>query len=522
MLNSTIYKLIGRTSKIKIKRANWKFVKPIKILQLVILILIVLILNSPDCFSQYSVVSPLETKNNDKTLSNLELKLTKDKLNELKEKYNIEINSDSVNNKDNHTFKIEYYQLNSEELAYLKKEFGDDMPEKIDPSGAWIYGEVLKGKSKRLKNIIKNLENLTLKNELNKNNHLIKSKIDSLKNSNSKENLKKGIIVIKDIFNTFQKLLVANEAAKKISLRFNNNLTSLESIDIESEDFDTEIKVLIARNDSLNNTALYSQTVSKWNNDLLVLKTERVLTNKYRDLLFSINSLTGTPRFWRSFIPLRDNSDTDFYYDNIDNRDIKLFQNVVIQGAPDKSVVASEVLTGYFSIFRLNLSTVLYNTNESDTAATLVDKIYNGGGLLSANLNYPLFFRKWTEFAIVLDANFKGSADFNSFGNELPKNELIGYFEPSFSTYLEMRLRKTEVRLFANLKLARVYGSQTLDVAINNNTGKAFNISTIYFGVNLANKIRISSNIPLNNINGLGGSDNYSVGVQYFIDQKKK
>lgn len=257
-------------------------------------------------------------------------------------------------------------------------------------------------------------------------------------------------------------------------------------------------------------------TITQINYNVRRLKADREHLRKYRDLFHSINRFIGTPKFTNSFLPLRSKAGTDFYYQNVRNNNFKLLQNIVIQGASDQSVVASELVTGYFSVLRVNLSTVIYNTNESDTAETLVNKIYNGGGLLSANINYPLFFRRWDEIAIVFDSNVKMSSDFNEFGNELPKDEFIGYFEPSLNVFLEMRLRKTDVRLFCNYKYGRVYSSSALNEAIGNTSGDSFDVSLLYAGINFGNKISISTNVPLNNINGLGGDDNYTVGIQYF------
>ncbi|MEL6560696.1 MAG: hypothetical protein AAFQ94_21060, partial [Bacteroidota bacterium] len=243
---------------------------------------------------------------------------------------------------------------------------------------------------------------------------------------------------------------------------------------------------------------------------------------KYAGLFSSINTLTGDPKFKRSFIPLRTNAQTDFYYDNLTKSDFKLLNTVVIQGKDDNSVVTSDVVTGYFSVFKINLSTVIYNTNEADTAATIIDKINNGGGLLNVNINYPLFFRNFNEWALVIDSNLKWASDFNTFGNEIPKDEYVGYFEPSLSAYLEMRLRRTEARLFLNYKHGRVFGSRALDEGIENESGDAFYVSTLYAGINFSNKVRLSANIPLRSIQGIGGAENFTIGIQYTPQDKEE
>ena len=262
------------------------------------------------------------------------------------------------------------------------------------------------------------------------------------------------------------------------------------------------------------------KTDAKNNNILLLLKSVESKLKVYAGLFSSINTIIGEPELGRSFLPLKTNAQTDFFYDNVRNKNFKLLNTVVIQGKDDNSVVASEIVTGYFSVFRLKLSTVIYNTNAEDSAKTVVDKINNGGGLVNLDVNYPLFFRNCHEWAFILDSNLKWASDINAFGNEIAKDDYVGYLEPSLSAYFEMRLRKTDARIFLNYNFGRVFGSKALDETIGNESGDAFYVSTLYAGINFSNKVRLSANIPLRSIQGIGGTENFTVGIQYTPQDK--
>lgn len=244
-------------------------------------------------------------------------------------------------------------------------------------------------------------------------------------------------------------------------------------------------------------------------------KLKKELTN-YRDFFESVNVLTGSPNLARSFFPIRNYAQSEFYYSKIRNKNFQYLSNVVIQGSADKAVVVSDIVTGYFGVFRCNINTVFYNPGDQDSAEVIVDKIFNGGGLLNANIAYPLFFRLWDQAAITVDLNLKASSDFSAFGSQIPKNEFIGYLEPSCNIYGEFALRNTSTSLFLNLKLGSVFATNALNEQIGNSAGSAFSVSQIYAGINLDKRIKISTNIPLGSIQGIGGSEAFTVGVQFF------
>ncbi len=279
-----------------------------------------------------------------------------------------------------------------------------------------------------------------------------------------------------------------------------------------------KIDTLIAQKTSLSYAQDDFDFLNSLNAEILELRKLRKELLKYRDFFESVNVLTGSPKLARSFFPIRTYAQSEFYYSKIRNKSFQVLNNIVIQGSDEKAVVVSDVLTGYFGVFRCNINTVFYNGGDQDTAEVLLDKIFSGGGLMNANISYPLFFRMWDQAAITVDLNLKGSADFNAFGSEIPKDEFIGYLEPSCNIYAEFALRNTSTSLFLNYKIASVFASDALNLEIGNTNNNPFAISQIYAGINLDQRIKISTNIPLININGLGGAESFTVGVQFFPD----
>lgn len=252
------------------------------------------------------------------------------------------------------------------------------------------------------------------------------------------------------------------------------------------------------------------------NNEVIEQRKLRKEIKIYHDFYESVNVLTGNPEWRRSFFPIRTHAQTEFYYSKIKDKNFQFLSNVVIQGGEDKAVVVSDMVTGYFGVFRCNINTVFYNSADQDSAEVLVDKIFNGGGLLNANISYPLFFRLWNHAAVTVDLNLKGASDFSAFGSSLPKDQFIGYLEPSCNIYGELALRNTSTSLFLNLKIGGIFASDALNEQIGNTSGNPFSISQIYAGINLDKRIKISANIPLQNIQGLGGAQSFTMGVQFF------
>lgn len=258
--------------------------------------------------------------------------------------------------------------------------------------------------------------------------------------------------------------------------------------------------------------------VNEINDSLRFLRKEKKELFKYFNFFYSINRFTGTPIIQASIFPLRLNPIyADFYYGNILGKDFQYLQNFVIQGSEEKSIVASDLITGYFGVLRVNLSTVIYNNDDTNKVETQVDKLYNGGGLIGVNINYPLFYSRYKIAVLLCDFNLRGSADFNVFGNEIPKDDFIGYVEPSINIFTEIMFSEKEnVRIFGGYKGSAIYATDKLNESLGRTHKNEFGLHQISIGINFSNRFKISSNIPLERISGLGGADNFTVGIQFF------
>lgn len=115
------------------------------------------------------------------------------------------------------------------------------------------------------------------------------------------------------------------------------------------------------------------------NNEVIDLRKLRKEVKIYHDFYESVNVLTGSPEWRRSFFPIRTHAQTEFYYSKIKDKNFQILSNVVIQGGEDKAVVVSDMVTGYLGVFRCNINTVFYNSADQDSTEVLVDKIFNGG-----------------------------------------------------------------------------------------------------------------------------------------------
>lgn len=267
------------------------------------------------------------------------------------------------------------------------------------------------------------------------------------------------------------------------------------------------------KDDILDDTSLPN---TQKNNIVKELKKHIDTLKQVRAYYYNINYFLGNPKWRTSFFPIRYASSTDFFYTHLDTNSVEAFSNTALQLGENKSIVATDLLTGYIGVFRVRLSSTFYNANDTDTSEALIEKVYNGGGLFALNANYPLFYRKGTYAKFMLDANLRFSGDVNAFGTELPKDDLVGYFEPSLSAYLELSFNNQGVSVFGNLKAALLYGTKAFDRVIFNQARKgSFAVTEIYAGINFSNRLRLGAIIPIRRVAGLGGADSFSVGIQY-------
>lgn len=257
-----------------------------------------------------------------------------------------------------------------------------------------------------------------------------------------------------------------------------------------------------------------------FNGDILKFEDQLNKYSKIRDTVYNYYIFKGKKKLFAGFVPFRSTAAIDYFYDNDTTRKMKFLESISLHAAPDKSIVATEVFNGYWWLLRFNISSTFYNGDE-DTTQTQVDKINNGGGLFSANINYPIYYRTGTNGVFSIDINTRGSADINAFGTEIPKSEFVGYFEPSVNPYAEFKFRNTNTRLVFQYKYAWVFPTKTLNSIIRSNQNSYYHVSLFQVGFNFANNLKLTANIPIKVNRGISDSENFTVGIQYFPRSKK-
>jgi len=240
------------------------------------------------------------------------------------------------------------------------------------------------------------------------------------------------------------------------------------------------------------------------------------------NLMGSINRLTGTPKIGNRIFPIHNAGDSHFFYEGLQDGGLSVGNSITLQGNGDRGVVNTDLIAGYVSVFRISFNTVFLASKDSTTNLNTVEKVFNGGGTTTINVSYPWLYYQNQTILFVSQFSPKFVGDFPVFGNDIAREDFVGYMDIGNELYLQINEKSNKFKFFGNFKLARIYGTTSFYRNLESVGDHGFWIGQVYAGVNIADRFAIGVNIPLLATNNISHPKNLSIGFTIFPDFSKK
>ncbi len=196
-------------------------------------------------------------------------------------------------------------------------------------------------------------------------------------------------------------------------------------------------------------TSLRTATDDQYNKKANELEAAKRMYKEASLYYETINSMTGNPKLFRRFFPLRNAANADFFYFGSDGESkINFIQDVMFQRNFDGSnSVNAEVISGVLPFPRIPIkmsigSTITQVNEDVESEGKAANKIPYGG-YLNVSFTYPLFFsntrvgRKHNLiFYVPLESRF--NVDEVSNGQQLDQTYYFNEFSASFLMSIDM------------------------------------------------------------------------------------
>ncbi len=276
------------------------------------------------------------------------------------------------------------------------------------------------------------------------------------------------------------------------------------------------INSLSAKRDTLIATRKLNASKKNKHTDAYINKKSLALTasindyKKARDYFGAINSLDGSPKFYRRFFPLRSVAQAQQFFLNSNNgeKKVSFIKDVTYQNNfDDSNTLNSSILTAVFPFFnryiplKINIASTITQSNDTIAEKKVADKVAKGG-LFNIGLTYTFFYSNWKYLdnnSIVVYMPIETRFHMDDVKNKSNLTDTFFYNEVSTALYVSFDLLQSNsdtdlATLFFAGKYSWFNGGSKFSEKINDNKFSLFQLNA---GLKIANKFTLAINVPL-------------------------
>ncbi|TGE25939.1 hypothetical protein E5K00_12330 [Hymenobacter aquaticus] len=173
---------------------------------------------------------------------------------------------------------------------------------------------------------------------------------------------------------------------------------------------------------------------------------------------------------------------------------ISALNNFALIGNVNNGSLYTELVGGYFGIFRIGLSTLLATSKDTARNKEAIQRFVGGGGNSVLELTYPAIFYKSKYFETQTLLSIKASADIPAFGTKT--DQFAGNLNPAFDVYFALTTDEREFKFFSNTRIGPVVGFKDFYTNLNISK-KAFLYAQTNVGVIISENLSVSLTIPI-------------------------